>query len=403
MMRKAQNISIIELFEYQTSRFPAEFISSEIGKQLWQLFDLQKGVLRINFPTVQTDNQWEITPRGWVGTIPLATAQHLLLQPKTPLRNLFRMWEYAYHLKSFHLLDDLVTAASLHDFFEHIAHLLATWVLKRGRMGFYREYLHQNRQLPYLRGRLLPQQKPATESTQLYCQFDEQSIDIPDNQILLFTLNRIARMGICRSTTQQLVRQAYHLLAGSASLRPFTPQDCYGRSYTRLNEDYRPLHALCRFFIEQSGPTHLPGDHTMKPFLINMPRLFEQFVAAWLKTHLPPPWHLNIQESIFLGTDNDFRFDIDLVLYDENGRSRAVLDTKYKTEPKPAAADIHQIIAYAKAKRAPQAILIYPTPLKTPLHIQLDDIWIHTLSFSLADDLQTAGQLFLKSLLNFNI
>ncbi|KAA3665056.1 MAG: restriction endonuclease [Chloroflexi bacterium] len=397
MLDKNRTIAI-ELTEHQTSRFPANTISNDVGEKLWQAYDVQKGVLNVTFPNPKTNDHWEITPLGWVGTIPLTSSQRLFLQPKISLQNIFRMWEYAYQLQSIYILDNLITVNTVQDLFDHLANMLAKWAVRRGQIGLHRLYAPYNRKLPFLRGRLLLQKNSATVSPDLNCQFDEQSSDIPDNQILLFTLYRIAKTGLCRASTQRLVRKAYHLFAGSVSLRPFTPSACINRTYSRLNQDYQLMHALCRFFLDHIGPTHQPGEHEMKPFLINMPRLFEQFVAAWMKAHLPSPWQLQVQESVHLGEHNDLRFDIDLVLYDENGRSWAVLDTKYKTHAKPDPSDIHQIIAYANAKQAPQAILIYPTPLAHPLNIQLDDINIRTLSFSLDDNLQKSGENFLNYL-----
>ena len=58
--------------------------------------------------------------------------------------------------------------------------------------------------------------------------------------------------------------------------------------YHRLNRDYEVLHALCRFFLENSGPAHSSGGHTFFPFLVDMAQLFERFVAGWLQKHLPP-------------------------------------------------------------------------------------------------------------------
>ena len=51
------------------------------------------------------------------------------------------------------------------------------------------------------------------------------------------------------------------------------------RLYHRLNQDYQPMHGLCRFFLEHSGPTHQDGDSAMIPFVVHMPALFEKFVA----------------------------------------------------------------------------------------------------------------------------
>ena len=398
MIRFNDNIEYLKLTEQATTRFSDESISPESGKYLWQEFDKKRGVLQITFPSIQTENQWEITARDWIGVIPLSNSQQLLLQSKTPIRNFFGMWEYAYDLRSINFLEGSTKVESLLDFFDNLAKGLANWVIKRGHIGFHRRYLAQIDELPFVRGRILTKQNPTISSHKINCEFDTLTTNIPDNQILLYTLQQIAKMGLCKPFTQQMVRKAYHLLIGSVSLRPFSPQDCINRTYTRLNQDYQPMHALCRFFLEHTGPSYETGNHEIRPFLINMPRLFEQFVANWLKKHLTLPWQLQIQESVHIGTKNEFRFDIDLVLYDENGRSWGVLDTKYKTPIKPDSADVHQIIAYAKAKQATNAILIYPTPLESPLDIQLDDINIRTLSFSLEGDMQKSGEFLLNAL-----
>ena len=57
--------------------------------------------------------------------------------------------------------------------------------------------------------------------------------------------------------------------------------------------------------------------------------------------------------------DGEILFSIDLVLSDEeNGESRYILDTKYKTPDSPSTDDIQQVVAYAEAKRCTEAVLI---------------------------------------------
>jgi 5-methylcytosine-specific restriction enzyme subunit McrC len=158
------------------------------------------------------------------------------------------------------------------------------------------------------------------------------------------------------------------------------------------------MHALCRFFLEHSGPTHQVGDREMLPFLVNMANLYELFVAEWLKAHLPAPWRVKVQEKVHIGAHKELQFEIDLVIEDDQGNTRYVLDTKYKTADKPDNTDINQIIAYATAKNCREAILIYPTPLSRPLDIHLDNIHIRTLAFSLDGDLEAAGEKFLATL-----
>src|SRR4051794_21290471 len=105
-----------------------------------------------------------------------------------------------------------------------------------------------------------------------------------------------------------------------------TAKQSRGRHYTRLNQDYAPLHALCAFFLDQSGPGHTVGDHTMIPFLVDMARLFEQFVAAWLERRLAATHR--IASQVHTPVSSDLHFTIDLVI--SAGRQRWVVDTKYK-------------------------------------------------------------------------
>jgi 5-methylcytosine-specific restriction enzyme subunit McrC len=388
---------IIELKEYETASIGQEVIGSSWGEYLWRTYDQRGGQLRVEEPGFRNGHRWQITSQGWVGTIPLTADLHLHLLPKVPLTNLFRMLEYAYQLQSFQLMGGLVGVATLADFYERLAHLLASRVMKRVQLGLSRSYLPQANAVPYVRGRL-QRSWPQPWQTAVLCQYDHFTADIPDNQILAYTLRQIARSHICREEVQTAVRRAYRAVKGAVSEVEVGAEAVIGRIYTRLNQDYQPMHALCRFFLEQSGPSHQVGDQGMIPFLVNMARLYELFVAEWLKANLPPPWQVRAQETVHIGLNNELQFEIDLVIEDSGGNPRYVLDTKYKTAGKADNADINQIIAYATAKSCREAILIYPRPLPQPLDLWLDNIHIRTLTFSLAGDLEEAGQQFLGAL-----
>jgi 5-methylcytosine-specific restriction enzyme subunit McrC len=188
----------------------------------------------------------------------------LELKPRVRLASLFAMLEYAYRLKGFHVLPGIVDSDSIRELYEKLASILAGRVLDRNRRGLYRSYVSERDALPYLRG----------------CLDVEEALARPPRVRL------ILMSGICTERTLPRVRMAYHTLRGSVTVRPFAPLDCMGRRYNRLNADYLPLHALCRFFLESSGPTHEPGGKLMLPFLVDMARLFEPFVAEWLQQHI---------------------------------------------------------------------------------------------------------------------
>lgn len=387
---------VITLTEYEDTFLSRDRLPDAVGKMLWENYRRQ---LAVTFPNPATADRWQLTPQGWVGHIPLTPDYHFALQPKISLANLFGMLDYAYNLKSFHILAGLINCHSLDDFYEQLASILARRVLDRTRQGVYRAYVSRAGRLPYVRGRL--DVRPASQQpgqVKLECQYEEHTADIEDNQILAWTLFQIARSGslLHLERALPLVRQAYRTLHGLVTPVAHPARACLGRFYHRLNEDYRPMHALCRFFLEQIGPGHQLGDRTMLPFLVDMARLYEQFVAEWLRAHLPSGYQLKAQEPVDV---DRVRAVIDLVLLETGtGQVRCVLDTKYKAPARPANEDIYQIVAYAKLKKCRQAILVYPAALPEPLDTMWDDIRLRSLTFSLAGDLEQAGQQFLQDL-----
>jgi 5-methylcytosine-specific restriction enzyme subunit McrC len=386
---------IIELTEYSPRTFERDEIDYAIAETLWHKYNTQ---IAIDFPSPKTGGKWKLTSQGWVGHIPLTPELHLALLPKVQLKNLFGMLEYAYQLKSFCFLEGLIDCQSLEDFYSQLAYLLARRILNRGRKGFYRTYIPKTGQLAYIRGRMdIRQAMQKPWNVKLSCHYEEHTGDIEDNQILAWTLFIIGRSGLCSERVAPTVRQAYHALQGFVRLQPSSPEDCVGRLYSRLNEDYQPLHALCRFFLDSSGASHERGDRMMLPFLVKMDLLYELFIAEWLKAHLPQNFLLKFQEQVNIG--KSVHFKTDLVLYDmSSGTARYILDTKYKIPTQPAADDIAQVVAYAVSKDCHEAVLVYPEALKHPLDEWVGGIRVRSLTFSLKGDLEQAGQTFLQDL-----
>src|SRR5262249_32828016 len=131
----------------------------------------------------------------------------------------------------------------------------------------------------------------------------------------------------------------------------------------------------------------------------DMAKLYERFVAEWLKVHLPSDWTLEIQEVVDTGTGGEVSFRIDLVVYDVRARKvRWVLDTKYKAPPKPSSDDISQVVTYAQLKGCSQAALVYATPLAQPYEGTFGNVRVYSLAFPLAGDLEANGREFLALL-----
>ena len=393
-------VRVLELEEY----VPIELKSDELtDSHADLLYAKSNGKISLEAPGPATGHKWRLTSNGWVGYWPITTGLALSLKPRVPLRNIFGMLEYAYDIKVFNLPDVMHQCSSLREFYENLALVLAKRVLSRSRRGFYRKYVAREEQLMHLRGRIdIERSIRRPWDPSLPCRYQDHTADIDDNAILSQTLNVIARSGLCTERSAPTVRRAYRAIAGLAPPNGATVVDCLGRLYNRLNKDYQPMHALCRFFLEHSGPTHDAGDRDMLPFMVHMPALFEKFVAEYLKVHLPPELDIKPQYTVNFGDNRELKIQIDLFLCDNGGKAICVLDTKYKISDQAKTSDCQQVVAYAVGKSCRDAVLIYPSAITKPMDVMWGDVRLRTMTFDLSGDIEKEGGVFLNNLVNSN-
>ncbi|MEG5063969.1 restriction endonuclease [Microcoleus sp. B3-A4] len=385
----------IELTEYELRILDRDLIPESVGKKIHHNYAKE---IEIEFPNPKTQDKWHLKSKGRVGNIPITPEFHIIIRPKVRINDLFGMLDYAYNLK-IKFPQGSIQCQSLQETYERLANILAQKILERCRKGLYRDYLSKTEKLAYIRGRVDVRsalQKPW--DVKLKCHYNEQTGDIEDNQILAWTLFIIGRSGFCRESVSSTVRKAFHALQGFVTLKHFKSEACIDRNYHRLNEDYQLLHALCRFFLDNTGPSHETGDREMLPFLLDMAKLYEQFVAEWLKANTPKGFFVKPQHLVI--HDQNYFDRIDLLLCDiETNEILYVLDTKYKAPDKVDNTDRNQVVTYATLLNCKNAILIYPQTLKAPIDQQIGAIRVRSLTFSLDSDLNEAGKTFLTSLL----
>ncbi|MBW2139044.1 MAG: restriction endonuclease [Deltaproteobacteria bacterium] len=359
--------------------------------------------IKIEFPNPLNNHCYVLQSKGCVGQIPVSDDRLLQILPKVPIINLFRMLEYAYNLKSFRFLDGTTGVDSLKDLFEHLVSVLVKRVLDRARKGLYRGYIREEQSLPYLRGRVLfvPSLRASMHgSARLECEYEEHTADLIDNRILAWTLFLLPRFGLKREDVRRQVGQAYRAISGMVKVARLDACDCMNLLYHRLNEDYRPMHGLCRFFLEHCGPGIKAGERDFIPFVLNMPALFESFVAEWLRANIPRNMYLTPQYRAGLDESGAFSFRIDLVLREVNSdRVLAVMDTKYKRHHEPEESDIQQIVAYAVRMNTKNAFLIYPSNATKSVTLHVGDVIVRSLTFDIGIEPDEGGRLFLEKLI----
>lgn len=385
---------IVELVEHTPRLLDAAELPEAAGEALWHHYGAQ---VDVEFPSPRTAGRWRLTPKGWVGFIPLSPDLGIALRPKVGVRSVFGMLEHAYGLPSFRTLAGVHACTSLEELYERIASILGQRVRERVRRGLLHAYETADDRLPYVRGRLDVRRLAATPwEARVPCTFEERTADVADNRLLIWALHLATRSGLCGERSSGHVRDAHRALHHAVTVVEQAPSDYLGRRYDRLNDDYAPMHALARFIVEHAGPRHAHGEHTMVPFILDMNRLFEAFVAAWLPAHLPDHLEVEAQANLGFGAGAPVRFVADLVLRHRATRAvLAVLDTKYKSDAVPSSDDVAQVVAYAEAWGTTEAVLVYPE--RRAWEARVGGVRVRALGFTLEGEIEEAGSGFLEA------
>ena len=390
----------ITLQEEQTHPVAEADLSQEAILRFLRKFP---GKFDVEFPNIRNHWKYSIRSRGYIGFVLLEPQVGLQVKPKVPINNVFCMLEYAYGLKSFELKDDgTIFIDTVEDIFEQLATVLAKRVLARNRKGLYRGYRSHREALPAVRGRidvLATFMSLNRGFVHAVCEYEEHTADLEDNQILAWTLYSL-RHTLFSEQTRHLISRAFREISHKVKVVPINGRDCVDRLYHRLNDDYRPMHGLCRFFLEYMGPGIQSGNNDFIPFLLNMPRLFEAFVAEWLHAHLPPSLSLRKQARTKLDQESKLEFKVDLVILDtETQKTLCIIDTKYKREALPDVSDIAQVTAYAVKMNTVKAVLLYPSFVTRQQSLEIGAVTVMTRVLDIGSNPEEAGKDFLERLL----
>jgi 5-methylcytosine-specific restriction enzyme subunit McrC len=140
------------------------------------------------------------------------------------------------------------------------------------------------------------------------------------------------------------------------------PERLGNRHYHRLNDDYRPIHELCRMFLSYMSISEDVGTFAFRGFLLDMNVLFEQFVQKAFERILQRgAMRVEIQRPRKLSMNPagpDIKPD---VVVRERESVIVIADAKYKgDEGVPRNPDIYQVITYGTVLRCDCVFLLYP-------------------------------------------
>lgn len=323
-----------------------------------------------------------ILAKSWVGVVHFSRFElHIVPKLAGDHLDLVRLIDFASGL------DCLDRHPAVRDFqgdqanlLDLVALLLAEACEKLARDGLLADYWETEDDLPVMRGRLLVRKqmlKRFGRIDRLECRYDEHGTNVPENQLLLAALTACA-VRVKYPSVALRVRRMVGVLHEAASL------DCVDLRtlrtsllYNRLNEHYREAHGLAWLVLDGLGIVDIfgGGSHRCFAFLLDMNRLFEDFIGRWLTQLLTGDgfrvrrqprdrtilWDANRGEP--------YTSVIPDLLVEMPGQPLRCLpvDAKYKLydERSISPADIYQTFLYAFAygqhhALLPTALMLYP-------------------------------------------
>jgi len=250
------------------------------------------------------------------------------------------------------------------DLVEAVAVILARLVQHATRRGLLNGYQSEEEALPAPRGRVLFDEQLRRRSGRfppVEVRHDVFTPDVLENRLLLSALLAMGQLPLRSEAAVRQLGRARRLLGGVASVR-FPPHGVPDIVFTRLKSHYRAAVSLATLLLRSTSLDLGSGGTRGSAFLIDMNKVFEEFVRTSLREAIGVPvrdfptptsaLHLDVAGSVSLKTD--------LRLL----RSERVVwvgDAKYKRLPPGAYqnADLYQMLAYSIALGLPGGTLIY--------------------------------------------
>lgn len=311
--------------------------------------------------TAETD-WWELRPGGRVGAVRVGKLE-VRVAPKVPIDRIVFM--LGYRLRGIAWQETPVSVEAADEVVHVLAEILTRAVTEAVRPGLLQGYRVAEESLPVVRGRIrIDEQLKRRPGVWLPIEvtYDDFTVDTPENQVLRAALEGLQRNPLVPIALRRRMNGLLLQFADVSRLVRGATLPTW--RMTRLNRRYELALELSRLVLASSSFEHRSGNVGVDGFVLDLPRVFEDFVTAALGDALQglqPGSRVQGQFRTTLDTGGDVDLRPDIVWLDGAERPLAVADAKYKAE-KPSGfpnADVYQALAYATVLDLPDVHLIY--------------------------------------------
>ena len=205
-------------------------------------------------------------------------------------------------------------------------------IVKRGIRS---DYIRQEDNLPFMKGKLLINQQIKYNSVhreRFYVEFDSFESNRPENRLIKSSLQKVLKMS-GDYLNQRLARELLFMFDDV----PFSTD--YKQDFQKCSKDrgmhyYQDALTWSRLILEDKSPMPTAGEKTFRSFLFPMWSLFEKYVAIKVGQKLREGYSPTPQASLeHLCTHNGkgkFKIEPDLLVEKDDKTEKFVLDAKWK-------------------------------------------------------------------------
>lgn len=302
---------------------------------------------------------WSVAAGRKVGVIKIGSELQVCVRPKVPIARLLFMMSYARDPTYWR--EDLVELGRHLDLAAALAEAFRRFATRATERGLLQGYRTVEESLPVLRGRLRTNDQIRRRRgvrLPLEVTYDEFTVDIAENQLLLAATVRLLSLPGVPATARRTLHRMRAMLADVSHVNQ-APR----WFKTRLNAHYEPALRLAELILAGDSFEQLRGSRavTVTGYALDLWKVYEDFVYTALAEQFDRlGGHAAPQYATFLDAARRVPIKPDLVWSNAAG-PQVVVDAKYKAEKsrKFPNADLYQMLAYCTVLGRRHGHLVY--------------------------------------------
>ncbi len=311
-------------------------------------------------PVAGTDGAFHLRPGSTVGAVEIGDLS-VFIEPKVGISQLLALACYA--TSGFAPRRELFDHGREHSLPDVLALALSSAARRAFRRGLLHGYRSEEESLRTVRGRIRFDEQLRRHhgiAPPVEVRYDEFTEDIPANRLVSAAARRLGSM---RLRTPGARGQLAWIGGTLENVSPveYAPNAIPDVRFDRLNEHYREVIALSRLVLAHGAFESRRGGVRTSGFLIDMNRVFQEFVTRALREALGVTDRLFGERTIrSLDEGGEIGLKPDLTWWD--GSSVVFVgDAKYKCLATSSApnADLYQLLAYVTALDLRGGLLVY--------------------------------------------